>query len=720
MLDPRTIRALAARPGDNGRELNLAIAEEGDAHALAALARWPTLEPEVLDAIAARVLQGPPLDLGPEEAPPKIDIAWEPIDEPRPHRPWTLERALLALVVMHPRAPSSAIEAIVARHHEEEGFVLAASLAPNAPSAIVDRVASLPSRSALHERRWLDLLAARADLASLVSGWSRSTDPLLREAAARLASDDALLDALASDPHRRVRRAVALNPSAKHARARLALEDAAIEVRACAMEEPHPRAATGAAKAIARAARAMERGGDLEERAIDAILSHADALDPELAWLAGLVLDLDTLAPVALALAEHDAAAPASRALVAAAMVRPGEGHGSAAQEAASRSNLASLLARAISHSYVPSSTEARSLTGHARLVAFLAELLADTALVDDAALVEGLTYGALVSDPALASRWFALRAARAPGLMSRLSSGLVASVSRGGRPPACALEAAWRETSVDLAELTRLARVVKPRKDSDAHLTRRADGTPRAAQVDLDLDPSLRAAADLTRVIEVVDPWVRLSIRSVLVVLAATPRALAVGGREVRGWREGVVASQLQRVLRAARGAIEVETRVAKLDAHADEAGVAVALLAHTTDARDVAALITRGLRLTDGLFFASIVEALWGLGRRDDVKQLIDALGARRRQDPAMLAAWLVVGDLDRSRPPSVVASALDDPICATAAGPLPAIYHALGIIERRRPGTLERLKASTRQGQAAVVNALARAYPGLVGSS
>ena len=730
MLDPRTIRALSARPADNGRELNVAIAEEGDAHALVSLSRWVNVDAVVLDAIVTRVLSGAPIESGlADEDPPKIEIPWEPSDEPRPQRPWTLERALLSLVAMHPNAPARALTNIVSRHPDEPGFLLATALAPSAPEPLLDRVAAARARSALHDRPWIDLLAARHDARALSERWSESAQEPLREAAARLTHHEPTLDRLSRDASRRVRRAVALNPSATTARARLAIEDPAIEVRACAMHPPHPRGAPQASRALARSARSFERGGELDPRVVEAITTHADSLDPELAWLSGLVLDLDELRPVALALAEHDASHPSSRAILASTMVRPAES-ASPAQDAAARAELSSLLARAIVRSYVPSSSDAKGLTGHARLVAFLSELLADRTLVDDESLTEGLSHGALVGDPALASRWIPLREARQAGFTHRLAEALTRAAARGGRPGACALEAAWRDRSIELPELVKLARVVKPRREAGAHLRGRADGT-RVAHVDLDLDPSLRAPGDLSRLVEALEPWVKLSMRAVLVFLAATPRALSVGGRDLRqfvanvpgetngqGAVDGVVASQLQRILRAARGASEVETRVAKIDAHADEAGVAVALLAQTARAGDIVAILGRDHRLNDGVFLAAIVEALWALGRRDDVKALIDALGARRRDHAASLVAWLIVGELDRARSTSVFAGALDEPIASTAQGPHPAVCQALGIVERRAPGTLERLRASTRTGQALVVNALARAYPGLVG--
>jgi hypothetical protein len=424
------------------------------------------------------------------------------------------------------------------------------------------------------------------------------------------------------------------------------------------------------------------------------------------------VLDPDTLTTVVQRLAEHDASHPAARAIVAASMVRAGDEQGA-------RASLAAMLARAIVKSYVPASTDTRGLTGHARLVAFLAELLADTRLVDEEALVLGLAHGALVSDPALAARWVMLRSPRAEGMMGRIARGLTltATTDRGARPPACALEAAWADRTIDVGELCRLARVVKPRRHVEAHLRGRADGS-RAIAVDFDPDPSLRPPAEMSRVIEALDPRVRVSPRALLVFLAATPKALAIGGRDMRGWAEGADASQLHRVLRAARGAAEGDARVAKLDVHADEAGMAAALLARSARGSEVVALMDRGLRLRDGLFFAATIEALAALGRPDDVRVLVDALASRRRNDPAALSAWLVVGEIDRPRTTSVLAGALDAPCAATAAGPLQSVYEALMLIERRRPGTLERLRASTRTGQAAVVNALARAYPGLVG--
>jgi hypothetical protein len=392
---------------------------------------------------------------------------------------------------------------------------------------------------------------------------------------------------------------------------------------------------------------------------------------------------------------------------------------------------MSGLLARAIQRSYVPSSRDAKSLTGHARLAAFLAELVADPTLVPESALVEGLAHAGLVGDPALAARWMSMREARAPGAIARIAAALVEIAARGGRPPACALEAAWRDPGVDDDLLTRLSRVIKPRRESTAHLRGRADGS-KTAHVDLDLDPSLRPPATLARVVEGLDPWIKIALRTVLVVLATVPRALSVGGRDLRSWvggtpgehgpttaGDGVTSSQLQRILRAARGpSSDHETRVAKVDAHADEAGIAIALLAQTTRAADVASILPRMRALHDGIFLSAIVEALWALGRKADVKVLVDALGTLRKTDPSALAAWLVVGDLDRARSISVFAGALDEPIAATPQGPIAAVCQALGLVERRKPGTLEKLHASTRTGQAAVVNSLARAYPGLVG--
>src|SRR5579859_7170171 len=228
MLDPRTIRALAARLAVNGRELNVSIAEEGDAHALASLARWQGLEPEALATIAHRLLHGSKVEIAEGEDPPTIEIPWEPSDEPRAERPWTLERALLSMIVVHPRAPTDALVEIVERNVKEAGFLVAASLASAAPASIVDRVARARARSALHDRPWIDLLSARIDAGAYARTWSGSSEELLREAAARISENAETLDALARDPSRRVRRAVAFNPAATSARMQLAQNDPAI------------------------------------------------------------------------------------------------------------------------------------------------------------------------------------------------------------------------------------------------------------------------------------------------------------------------------------------------------------------------------------------------------------------------------------------------------------------------------------------------------------
>jgi len=711
MLDPRTIRALAARPGDNGRELNVAIAEEGDAHALVSLLRHPHLEGEAVATIAARVLASAGIEVGPEEEPPRIEIPWEPTDEPRPTRPWTLDRGLLALVVAHPNAPAGTLVSIAERHAGEPGFVLGAAIAAHAPIALAERLATWPSRSALHDRMWIDLLAARPDMRELVEMWSTSESELLREAAARLSHDAAVLERLAHDSKRRVRRSVALNPSATSIRARMIEHDDAVEVRACAESPPQPHGSTQASRALARAARALERGGDRCEAAAEAIVANAHAIDPELAWLAGLVLDPEVVAQVAQSLVEHDAQNPSVRALIGAAMVRPGD-------DRASRVELAGVLARAIVGSYVPASTEARGLTGQARLVTFLAELLSDTTLVDEPSLVSGIAHGALVSDPALMVRWVRSRSAKVPGLMGRILSGLVrVAATEGVRPPASVLEAAWSDASIAVADVAKLARIVRARRDAESHLRGRADGT-RVQPIDFDPDPSMRPGAEMTRVIEAIDPWVRVSPRAALVFLAATPKALAIGGSELRQWGDGVVASQLQRILRATRGSTAGDPRVARLDLHADAAGIAAALLAKTANGTEVASLLQRGLRLADGMLFAARIGALRALDRRDDVRVLVDVISARRRDDAASLCAWLVVGEIDRPRTVSVLAGALDAPCACTSTGPLPAVCEALTVLERRSPGTLERLRASSRDGRTAVVNALARAYPGLVG--
>src|SRR3954469_15389061 len=191
MLDAESIERLAELPEQNDPLLNVALAEEGGGGVLLALAGCGALGAEALDVIARRVAnEGDSLTLNDEAgATGAADL---------------LEKKLVG----HPNAPRSVRDAVLGRHLYDPYFVLSAAAHPQATSLALEMAASWPSVSPLHDRTWLSVLLAVDDHPHLLVTWAER-DEFLREAAALLASDVALLERLAADPSRRVRRAVA-------------------------------------------------------------------------------------------------------------------------------------------------------------------------------------------------------------------------------------------------------------------------------------------------------------------------------------------------------------------------------------------------------------------------------------------------------------------------------------------------------------------------------
>jgi len=149
----------------------------------------------------------------------------------------------------------------------------------------------------VHDRLWIPLLATSAVPPLTLEEWAQDASPLRREAAARIAHDPALLAGLAGDLSRQVRRAVASNREASVERARLAIEDPAIEVRARAAGQlsPNTEADRDGSRVIetarfAAALRAMASGGVLAPDVVRALGGSASALDLEGAMIAGRVL----------------------------------------------------------------------------------------------------------------------------------------------------------------------------------------------------------------------------------------------------------------------------------------------------------------------------------------------------------------------------------------------------------------------------------------------
>src|SRR5262249_4788450 len=119
--------------------------------------------------------------------------------------------------------------------------------------------------------------------------WAAAEDELLREAAARLASEPAMLELLSRDRSRRVRRAVASNAAAGELRRRMVERDAASEVRARALGSVEPSADGG--RDMGQRLQTMRDGGILSDDVRKALLGAGPSLDEEGALLAGRYLD---------------------------------------------------------------------------------------------------------------------------------------------------------------------------------------------------------------------------------------------------------------------------------------------------------------------------------------------------------------------------------------------------------------------------------------------
>jgi hypothetical protein len=661
MLDRATVERLAAAPELNAPPLNVALAEEGSAGVLLALARAPSLGAEALAVIAARVLrEGAAVGRDPE-ARPSSEAATE------------LDRLLVA----HANAPDEVRDAVLARHAEEAPFVLAAASHPRATAEALTRAVDWPAASAAHDRPWLALVRAAVP-GALLQAWFSDQAALRREAAALLTTDAALLAALARDPVRRVRRAVAGNPHAGTLRAALT-EDAAAEVRARAVAPPALAASFPSALA------AMGAGGTLAPEVV-AALAEAPDLDAEGARLAGQVLPGARLAGlVARVAAEGDA--PRGAALAAGVALRARD-----TEQAA----LVQELMRALRRS---GGGEPR-LTGRARLAAWLAAGLAGATV--DGELARALGRGALAAERMVLIRAATLRPALA-GALGRAAAGVP-------EVPGPLLELAWNDDAVPDEVVIDLA----------GRLARR--GVEDRPEDEIDLDPARRSLAVLDRVVMAAAPRVDLSLRAALAVVALDARRVRYVLAALPSWRGPLRGAHLTRVLRQHAGALraapaEARPRGARVESWTErrltqaELGVALGL-GHLTAAEATRRFATGRQPLGDGTVLADAVEVRAALEGDAAVEPILTWAAERRTEEAAAFGSWLMLERFDRVRAPSLVAGAMDAAAAIEGATP-EALAEAPALLERRQPGSLERVEAHTARGRAVVMGGIARAY-------
>lgn len=703
MLDRASIESLARSPEKNAPMLNVALAEEGLAAVLLTLARSPALGPEALAILGERIVaEGAAVGRDPQT--------------PEGEEPESIAPELDRLLIVHPRSPDALRDAVLRRHEDEAFFVLAAAVHPWATLAAMTRAVDWPSASPVHDRLWLSLLDGRAVPPLTLEEWAQDPSPLRREAAARIAAEGALLAALARDPHRQVRRALASNRAAQGERARLAADDAAPEVRARAAgalspaHEPGEGGASLVSSArFAAALRAMATHGVLAPDVVRALSGNAAELDDEGARIAAQVLPRAELLGLLEQVLDRGIEGPLSTSLAAGLALRPRLPHDLAdGDEDAAEAEHTELVYDAVKALSRTTTAESR-LTGKARLSAWVGEGLGRCEAVDRARVLHDLARRPVGGERMILARSLACR----PTMLGELCLG---ADEVDDLPPAL-LELAWEDPSIPDARLLAMAaRIARPRK--------RAEDLP---EDEVDFDPTRRALPLLERVVLLTIARANVSPRAALAVVAMDARRVRYVLAAMPQWKGRLTGGRLARVLRQHAGALsvaqaEARARASKIEPWTErvmsELEVSVALaVGHLTGA-EVARRISIGRQgLDDGITLAMGAEARAALEGAAAVQPLLAWAGKNRTTLAPALSLWLLLERLDRERGPTLVASSVDS--LATGKGVMsPGVADALSLIEQRRPGRLETVHPQSPRGRATLASAIARAYRAIGG--
>jgi hypothetical protein len=605
-----------------------------------------------------------------------------------------LERLLLA----HRNAPGAVRDALLARHADEAFFVLAAAAHAHATDRAVERAAGWPSRYAVLDRPWVQLIPESALPPLVAEAWAQEPDALLRETVGLLARDEKLLELLARDPARQVRRAVASNVHAERLRRDVLSADPAVEVRARAGTPVQPgKLASVDSARFAAALAAMDKGGVLAPD-VAAALGRPE-LDEEGAMLAARVLPRERVVHLVRCLSEEPSRASLGLA-AGLALRRPEETGGEEGLR-----DLVADAAKALSQA----ATRYGNLTGKARLALWLAEGLADSHSIDRRLLVDELCTGAIGGEGEVLGRSAGCRSA----LVEELSRGAAESAQA---PPAL-LEVAWRCRDVDDATIVAMARRL-------ARAKRRGQDLP---DDEIDFDPRLRPLDVLEAAVLASSRQAIISPRAALAVVAMDARRVRYVLTALPQWRGRLTGSMLGRVLRQHAGAItagraEARPRASEVrewtERLMNDIELSVALgIGHITTVTLVDRLRSGRHKLVDGVSLASGAEARGIIEGPESIQPLLRWATEGKGTDGAALSLWLLLESYDRERPSSMIASAVDT-MAARQNGVSPSVSEALALLERRRPGRLETVLPQTARGKATLASAMARAYRALGG--
>ncbi|MBM4356738.1 MAG: hypothetical protein FJ096_01375 [Deltaproteobacteria bacterium] len=691
MLDPELLERLAEHPERNAPEVNVALATEGRSTVLLALVQSLGAGRDALEVIARRVAS--------EAA--ALEASHREVFGIHDDDPCEIVSDLERALVVHPDAPPEVRDELLLRRARDPFFVLAAASHPRATVAALERAATWPSRAPVLERLWLALVPSDALPPMLAEAWSQADDAAIREATARWTRDVRILECLAVDPARQVRRAVASNHAAEALRVRLAANDPAAEVRARAVAAlgEHAARVTVDSGRFAAALRAMQEGGALTADVAGALGAAGPQLDEEGAMWAARLLPRERV--VGLVELCGDREQPASTGLAVGLGLRPPDDPRSGAEE--DYRELVAEAAKALS-----TSTERLGvLTGKARLAAWIAAALAATRVRSPGELLADLEAAPIAGEPLVLGRALAAE--------HRLVELCDATLGRETVPPGL-LELAWVSPHITDERVIELARRV-------------ARARPRGRDLpddEIDLDPCRRPQGVLEQVVLAACRSVTFAPRAALATVALDSRRVRYVLTAMPAWRGRLSGVMLGRVLKQNVGALTAGPAEARYRGEQmrgwterllNDIELAVALaIGHITVEVLVDRLTSGRHRLQDGVGLAAAAEARAAIAGVEAIRPFIVWATRQRNQSEGALAAWLLLEHHDRVRPSSMIASAVDS--LSSGAAVSPAVIEALAWLERRQPGRLETVIAQTPRGKASVASALARAYRALGG--
>ncbi len=685
MLDPDLLDRLAATPEKNAPELNAALATEGSVSVLLALVRSPAVGPQALGIVAARLAV---------EA-PWIEASYRTAHGVHEDEPCSVVDDLERALVAHPDTPFDARDALLTQHFSEPFFVLAAASHPTPTMTALERAAAWPARSPVLDRLWVALLPPQAFGPLVVEEWAQDDDPLRREVVARHAREPAVLERLSRDPARNVRRAVASNPAALRERERLRIDDPAVEVRARAsgaLGEHAGRVTVDSAR-FAAALRAMQDGGALTADVAGALGTAGVALDEEGAMWAARLLPRERVVGLVEACADREV--PAVLGLAVGIGLRDPSDERLGGEE--DYRELVVEVAKALS----PRHERYGVLTGKARLAAWIADALMVTTSVSALELLAGLGVGPIAAEPLVLGRVL-----RAPARLAQLCE--LAAAHELVTP--ALLELAWAEPSISDELVLELAKKVSRGRARGRELS----------EDELDLDPLRRSLPKLEQVVVLASRAVTFSPRTALAVVALDSRRVRYVLTAMPAWRGRLSGVMLGRVFKQNAGALaagpaEARYRGEQMRGWTErvltDIELAIALaIGHITVEALVERVSVGRHRLEDGVALAAAADARAAVAGLEAIKPLLGWSTKHRNEVDGALSVWLLLEQHERTRPASMIASAVDS---LAARGVSSSVIEALSWLERRTPGRVQTIVPQTARGKAVLASGLARAY-------